>query len=304
MHWWIDDKLRGHLDEVLAHCNEALRGEDRFSKTLICDLYFRALNKYWNAFQHHAGELARGDISSFVATLKAMPDHSKIAVLQSEQVQSLIRLNPPVMNHDVLKRRGYVPGQELTDSIKHEATEEHRKAQKAFDALIARTCPESIDRALKKLAELLYVIRSNIAHGEKTPYGPDREKVKRDRLVSAITLPVQKLILDLLLDRPSHKLVAYGTLQPGGCNAEVLAECGGRWEPCMVNGELSERNGLAFFQYCPVAPPVSAMLLTTAQLANFWPRLDGFEGAGYVRQLIFAQIENGCAIAQIYEQRG
>ncbi|NCY12797.1 MAG: hypothetical protein EBX32_06895, partial [Burkholderiaceae bacterium] len=53
-----------------------------------------------------------------------------------------------------------------------------------------------------------------------------------------------------------------------------------------------------------VAPPVGAMLLTAPRLAHFWPRIDSFEGAGYVRQLIFAQIENGCAIAQIYEQRG
>ena len=34
-------------------------------------------------------------------------------------------------------------------------------------------------RVVKKTAELLYIVRSNMAHGEKTKYGPDIDKRKR-----------------------------------------------------------------------------------------------------------------------------
>jgi hypothetical protein len=88
------------------------------------------------------------------------------------------------MNHHTLTKRGYVLGQEISDSIKHEATAEHRKAQKALIDRDTQLSEESLDRLLKRLADFLYVIRSNIAHGEKTPYGPDLEKAHRDRQVS------------------------------------------------------------------------------------------------------------------------
>ena len=72
MQWWNDDSRRALLDDVLAHCNAAKDSSDGASPTHVCDLYFHALNKYWNAFNHQVGELARGDISSFVVTLRAM----------------------------------------------------------------------------------------------------------------------------------------------------------------------------------------------------------------------------------------
>jgi gamma-glutamylcyclotransferase (GGCT)/AIG2-like uncharacterized protein YtfP len=303
MHWWHDVKLRGHLDGVLSHYNEAMDSTEWAPTTHVCDLCFRALNKYWNAFNHHVAELKRGDISSFTATLKAMPSESKKCILEDAAVRNLVALSPPVMNHDVLKKAGYIPGQEIADSLKRDATEEHRKLQNAFNELLVHHSEESVNRALKWLAELLYVIRSNIAHGEKTPYGPDLEKAHRDQLVSAAALPVQRLILDLLLDRPSHRLAAYGTLQPGGPNSQLLEACRGAWESCTVNGEITEKNGLPVFRYSPSGPEVAAKLLTSAILYHFWGKLDRFEGTEYVRHLIPVHLENACVVANVYEQR-
>jgi gamma-glutamylcyclotransferase (GGCT)/AIG2-like uncharacterized protein YtfP len=303
MHWWNDAKLSGHLDEMLAHCNAAVDSSERAPKTHICDSYFRALNKYWNAFNYHVAELKRGDISSFTATLKAMRSESKASIIDDAAVRDLIALTPPVMNHDALKKGEYVPGEEITDSLARDATEEHRKSQSAFNDLATNRSEESVDRSLKRLAELLYVIRSNIAHGEKTPYGPDLQKAERDRLVSAIALPVQRLILDVLLDRPSYRLVAYGTLQPGGPNSQLLDACEGKWVSCTVNGALGEVNGLPAFRYSPSGPAVNAQLLTSSRLGQHWQSLDRFEGKDYVRQLVPVQLNNTCVVANVYVQR-
>ena len=105
-----------------------------------------------------------------------MPSELKATLLEAPATRNLVALSPPVMNHDVLKKRGYVPKQEISESLQREATEEHRKTQKALTDFDAQRSDEVADRALKRLAEVLYVIRSNIAHGEKTPYGPDLEK--------------------------------------------------------------------------------------------------------------------------------
>lgn len=303
MHWWHDAKLRGHLDGMLAHCNDALDSSEWAPETHICDSYFRALNKYWNAFNYYVAELKRGDISSFTATLKAMHSESKTSIIDDAAVRDLITLTPPVMNHDALKKGGYIPGQEITDSLRRDATEEHRKSQSAFNDLLANRSEEAVDRMLKRLAELLYVIRSNIAHGEKTPYGPDIQKAERDRLVSAMALPVQKLILDVLLDRPSHRLATYGTLQPGGTNSQLLEACEGKWESCKLNGELAEINGLPIFRYSPSGPAVNAKLLTSARLGQYWKALDRFEGKEYVRHLIPVRVNDAYVVANVYEQR-
>jgi gamma-glutamylcyclotransferase (GGCT)/AIG2-like uncharacterized protein YtfP len=303
MHWWQDAKLRGHLDGVLSHCNEAIDSSEWAPTTHVCDLFFRALNKYWNAFNHHVAELKRGDISSFTATLQALPSALKTCILEHAVVRNLVSLSPPVMNHDVLKKGGYIPGQGVADSLKRNATEEHRKLQNAFSELQSHQSAESVDRALKWLVELLYVIRSNIAHGEKTPYGPDLQKADRDRTVSAMALPVQRLILDLLLDRPSHRLAAYGTLQPGGPNSQLLDACSGKWDSCTVNGDLIEKNGLPVLRYSPIAPDVNAKLLTSPLLAQFWENLDSFEGKEYVRHLIPVHVEDNCVVAHAYVHR-
>jgi hypothetical protein len=66
-------------------------------------------------------------------------------------------------------------------------------------------CSDNQERVMKRLAELLYVVRSNNAHGEKTPYGPDIEKLKQDEMVCSIIIPIQLALLMLILDRPDFK---------------------------------------------------------------------------------------------------
>jgi gamma-glutamylcyclotransferase (GGCT)/AIG2-like uncharacterized protein YtfP len=303
MAWWQNCDFQGHLDEMLSHLNEATHTSSAAQATRICELYFHAMNKLWNALALHEGNPGRADTPSFISLLQSMSEDSRSILLKSPVLKSLVDLTPRVMDHSVLKSRGYRPGQEITDPLTQEATEKHRKLRNAHDALAEEKPDSTTDGVLKKLAEFLFVVRSNIAHGEKSPYGPDLDKARRDEEVSALVVPVQKVIIDLLFDRPSQKLVAYGTLRPGGSNEEILKPLGGDWQPCWVHGTVQERGSLTFLRWEPRGNAIEAMLFTAPSLADAWERLDRFEGNRYLRHLIPVQTEGMWVVANVYEAR-
>ncbi len=303
MAWWQNSDFRGHLDEVLTHVNEATDAAKASAATRTCELYFHALNKLWNAFAQHDGEPGRADTPSFISLLKTVPEHPRSNLLKSAVLKNLVDLTPDVMDHFVLKSRGYRPGEEITAPLSRDATEKHRKVRNALGAFIEEKAESNSDGVLKKLAEFLFVVRSNIAHGEKTPYGPDLDKARRDEEVSALVVPVQKVIIDLLFERPSQTLVAYGTLRPGGPNEEMLKVLGGDWQPCWVHGTIQERGSLSFFRWQPRSNPIEAMLFTAPSLADAWERLDRFEGSRYHRHLIPVQTKGTWLVANVYEDR-
>jgi len=303
MAWWQESDFRGHLDEVLTHVNEATDASKASPATRMCDLYFHALNKLWNAFGQHEGKPGRADTPSFISLLQSVSEDSRSILLNSPVLKNLVDLTPEVLDHFVLKSRGYRPGQEITAPLRRDATEKHRKLRNAHGALLAEKPESTADSVLKKLAEFLFVVRSNIAHSEKTPYGPDPDKARRDEEVSALVVPVQKVIIDLLFDRPSQKLVAYGTLRPGGSNEEILKPLGGDWEPCWIHGTVQERGSVSFFRWEPGGNAIAAMLFTAPSLADAWERLDRFEGSRYLRHLIPVQTAGMWVVANVYEAR-
>ncbi len=303
MAWWQNSDFRGHLDEVLTHVNEATDASKAGSATRMCELYFHALNKLWNAFAQHEREPGRADTPSFISLLQSMSDDSRSILLRSTVLKDLVDLTPEVLDHSVLKSRGYRPDQEITTPLRRDATEKHRKLRKAHGAFLAERPDSAADSVLKKLAEFLFVVRSNIAHGEKTPYGPDLDKVRRDEEVSALVVPVQKIIIDLFFDQPSQKLVAYGTLRPGGPNEQMLKNLGGDWQPCWIHGTIQERGSLSFFRWEPCANLIEAMLFTRPSLADAWEKLDRFEGSRYQRHLIPVQTKEMWLVAHVFEER-
>ncbi len=85
-----------------------------------------------------------------------------------------------------------------------------------------------------------------------------------------------------------HRLVAYGTLQPGEPNFHVVEPLGGSWRQVRVRGHVGtsswrEYQGLPAFTPDPDAEPLEVWLLETEALATAWPDLDEFEGPGYRR---------------------
>lgn len=154
---------------------------------------------------------------------------------------------------------------------------------------------------LKKLATLLYIIRSNIAHSERMPRGPRLAKHERDRAVSSLASAVIEDYFDLLLDRPSHRLAVYGTLAPGEPNASVLADISGEWSDGTVQGEVTQIEGFRAFRWMEGGAEVGVKVLMSKDLPDHLPKIDRFEGKNYKRILIPVACESELTVANIYE---
>jgi len=99
-----------------------------------------------------------------------------------------------------------------------------------------------------------------------------------------------------------HRLFVYGTLAPGRSNAHVLAEVPGTWEPATVTGTLlpegwGAASGFPGLILDAHGTAVAGFLFSSDALARHWPRLDAFEGDGYVRVVITATRVDGTAVA-------
>ena len=227
------------------------------------------------------------------------------AELQSEFVQkcslrALTEFSPRIMNHGTLLRRQYDPF-DITDTLRKEASSEHKQLFNAFKRAVDSPEVEALRHALlKKAAQLLFIVRSNIAHSEKTPRGPDLEKARRDQDVSLVTAMVMDDLLDILFDHPHRRLAVYGTLAPGRSNDHMLSQLDGQWLDGHVRGEVQERDGFPVFSWRN-GPSVPVRILDAPALSQTFERLDQFEGAKYRRILVPVQVKDQRVICNIYE---
>ena len=107
-----------------------------------------------------------------------------------------------------------------------------------------------------------------------------------------------------------HRLFVYGTLAPGRRNAHILADVPGQWEPATATGTLLQEGWGAAAGYPGIVldahgDAVAGFLFSSEALVDHWPRLDAFEGEGYVRVLTRVTRQDGTAVdAYIYALRG
>ncbi|NGP17644.1 gamma-glutamylcyclotransferase family protein [Devosia aurantiaca] len=102
-----------------------------------------------------------------------------------------------------------------------------------------------------------------------------------------------------------RRLAAYGTLQPGQPNHHQMAGMAGTWRPGSVRGHLHQSGwgaavGFPGLVADPAGPEVPVSLFKSDDLVDHWPRLDAFEGEGYVRTTIDVATAEGMVQAQIY----
>jgi gamma-glutamylcyclotransferase (GGCT)/AIG2-like uncharacterized protein YtfP len=220
---------------------------------------------------------------------------------ECESVKVLAAFSPQIMNHETLIKRDYDPSN-VTDDLRKEACDEHRQLLNAFNRYAGGQRDRGGREALlKKLAQLLYLIRCNIAHSEKTPKGPDLAKNERDRAVSGVASASIEDLFDLLLDRPSHRLAVYGTLAPGEPNASVLADISGEWLDGTVRGELTKSEGLPWFRWREAGSEVGVKVLTSGDLPDHFAEIDKFEGSCYARNLVPVVCGGSLLVCNIYE---
>jgi len=205
----------------------------------------------------------------------------------------VFRSNGPKPKH--LNDHGYTPGTELNPKLRKGATEVHRRLRSAFSDVELNG-----NKVITLAAELLYIVRSNIAHGEKTPFGADTVKSARDESVCNATIPVQWLLIDILLNSPNNRLLVYGSLAPGENNYAIIAPLEGAWQDCSVRGNLKEEGELRELIWNPNGGEVFSQLFESTQLKAHWDRIDRFEGSRYRRQLVLVKMSTGVCVANAY----
>ena len=182
--WW-QPEARHFLNDTLAFINASRSNDEAISR---CEELCKALNKTWNAFFQHrrnAGTLnekekeneAKGqrsdNQSSQALMLHGLSDQQSSDFCGRESVRRFAEFTPHIMNHDTLLKLRYDPFN-ITGDVRKKASDEHRHLSNGFARWSKAANDPSLKEALlKKIAQLTYVVRSNIAHSEKTPQGPD-----------------------------------------------------------------------------------------------------------------------------------
>jgi len=304
MTWISALRTPGHLAQAISHYNEACDDlEKGVSKVEVSRLIFYGLNKVQTEWIRNTEEQGLGDVKAFQTMIsKELSSNTRMELLISKELKKFISLKPMIMNHNTLRHRDYNPDIKISDTLRKEAEEEHRKLTKAFEDFNRDRTEEIEKRVIKRAAELLYIVRSNNAHGEKTPYGPDLIKKERDEKVCEEVIPLQILLFNFLLDRPEMKLVSYGTLRPGQRSHQIISDLKGNWTSCKLRGFINEVDGLSEFSWNPSGPEVVAQLLVSSELKERWSYIDQFEGHRYKRRLVPVFIENGITFANIYSK--
>tara|TARA_B100001971_G_C18111920_1_gene494669 strand:+ start:59 stop:991 length:933 start_codon:yes stop_codon:yes gene_type:complete len=293
----------GHIAQALVHFNRAEESADKdFSKTEACRSLFDGLNKIQTEWLIQRDDCDMGEVKAFQTMItEVLQQESRETFLQCKELRSFISFSPHIMNHDTLRRHKYRPDEEIDPRLAKKASEEHKRLERAYNDYLTQSSGKTEEeRVLKRAAELLYIVRSNIAHGEKTPYGPDVKKIERDELVSAVVVLVQFLLFNLLLDNPDQKLVVYGTLASGEANHRMIADLAGHWEKCVIRGSFHETNGLPMFKWDPSGLEQDAQIFISPELPKKWDQLDRFEGISYQRRLIPTIVKNVISISNIY----
>ena len=221
-------------------------------------------------------------------------------ILLSNELKQLALFEPKVMNHDKLRKNNYDPT-DIPKDLQEKAQKEHDKLFKAYKRInYIKENVQLIEPLIKKLAQLLYVIRSNIKHGEKTPKGPDLKKAERDKNVCKITKPLLNLIFENIFDFPMNRLAVYGTLLPGEVNHETISGIDGQWIDGKIAGRKEIKNGFPTFIWALNEEILNIKIFISELLPNEYERLDRFEGDLYERIWVPVQ-HNGIAhICNIY----
>jgi hypothetical protein len=107
-------------------------------------------------------------------------------------------------------------------------------------------------------------------------------------------------VFEFVLDHPSHKFVAYGTLRPSQPGHAVLKDIDGAWSSVTLHGVVHEKDGLTAFG-TPATLTASLLRLWSPRTCRtHWRRLDEFEGARYERHLGLYRGDGALGIGDVY----
>ena len=295
---------RSFLSEALSHINQARRylKSDLHALELV-RILADALNSVQNEWSLSALSDAEemGEVKTFKEMiLCAMDEEYTIRLLNDGTVSRLINCEPVVLNHRVLLNANHRPGQNISDKLRKKAGEKHKKCRNKYEKITKNESDGDIDGFFLDLAELLYIVRSNVMHGHKTAYGPDMEQIERDEAVCKLVAPVQLLILDSLLNRPSCRMAAISSSNQLEKVEHLVPDLSADWRKCEILGRIDSSGDTSEFIWDPKATCFDALYCESVDFE--WGAIDECIGEGYERILVPATTSNGLLIVNIYQK--
>ena len=157
-----------------------------------CMEIFQTLNRVWN------------DLSAREADFESPPDDSvkfrKLLqyILDKEELKKIAK-HPsltdlasfyPLIHNDAVLGQPYNPGVDevLPAEISDRATREHSEFQKYLERINENPNSDNCREFRNKLCRLLYVVRSNIAHGSKANYQGSQRNEDISKIIYSILL--------------------------------------------------------------------------------------------------------------------
>jgi gamma-glutamylcyclotransferase (GGCT)/AIG2-like uncharacterized protein YtfP len=273
---------------------------------MLVDIYFDALNVAQNSLDSLTKLPKTGEQKAFARLVKlGMSPDRQVWFLSEPGLVKLAQFTPEVLDVRTLWESGeYWPGRpraEFSPEL-NKASIAHRHFRLSLEAWKPGYDPGI---AIEKLAEFLYIIRCNMAHGGKVLFPPYQEAGQRDFEVCSATLVVLDPLIQALFAFPDRRLAAYGTLRPGQVNHHLVATLGGQWTNGELLGVLETVEGLPAFQWNPDGAVVPVGLFESDELPNAWPKLDALEGSDYQRILVpVRRTDATLALANVYDRPG
>lgn len=305
LEWWQGKEVRGEVERALSYINIAQYSPNE-DEVAWCSYLFNALNTLWTAHRRAANARGASDSQAIKDVLTVgIPQTRQQWFHESPSVDQVATFEPRILNHRTLNESAqYKPNRPIPTALAHKASKEHRQLAEAVAKWKSEPSEENQVALLVKLATMLYRVRSNIAHGEKTRFGPDLDKAERDRQVCAITRPVLNDLFEALFNFPANRLAVYGTLAPGEVNYHVIANIPGRWQQGWVRGVLRRIGPYPAFQWKLPGKQIPVKVFYSSQLNQHWVGLDRFEGSSYRRILCPIEPAGGrVLVANIYEAK-
>jgi len=287
------------LSDILSHFNYS---RDKNNNIEICRHFFDGLNLIYNEYYYQKYLKNKNNIKVYEnqklseLVIDNINDNEKELIVESKQFKKFLNIEPSIMNMRVLIKAKYHP-ENISPSLKEMARREHKKLRDVFNKFI--TDASLINDLLKNLCESLYVVRSNMDHGEKTPFGPDLNKFERDLTVCNSTLPLLKFLTDILLDYPNKKIAFYDTLKPGGINDILLKDLQINLYKASVRGNIYTKNNYLFFDW-KINNSRNEVFVYEPLPEDKIKEIDEFEGKLYKRILVPIETETDFKISNIY----
>jgi gamma-glutamylcyclotransferase (GGCT)/AIG2-like uncharacterized protein YtfP len=306
--WWQKERFADDIQVALDQVNEARRrGTVRVRGWELdaCKDCFGSLNRLWTTLsqlpEYAESALPRDKQSSesvrLTSLLKTLHSDQRSELLARPSVKAFAEFEPSIFSHGAM---GVVTHflQDVSPEARAAAAEDHEAFKRGWWRW--QSTGARVPDVLRRLSRAVLAVRNNLAHGEKTRVGPDPARTERNGAVAKVVLPVLMDMLDFVLDHPSHKFVAYGTLRPGQPGHAIVKDVDGAWSSVTLCGVVHEKDGLPAFSYSGHADSVAAEILVSKDLPGHWRRLDEFEGARYERHLGLYHGDGALGIGNVY----